>query len=834
MKKGLYLLAALTLLFLTNPLFAKWGGYIYDSDYNQAFYDSFGDKIGDKMAIAYEFQVDGESDVGYSLRKSGRIFSGKLKNMQAISETPFADISLNITFQEKNKVLDWGGQILRNNLLDGIYLEFNFPKWGTLELINLFPIDFNVYDEDDYWVSSMASELGWGNDYTSTDNEASMVLMQGGRISFGEDSFPAISLGAIDAFNVKKLDIMALSTYNGRADSKAPFYKGSHDPNAFDEDGYTNYYVKIVCLDQNSPDAYAAIFSYAGDSTNTDVEIENAALLDETGVTDNGESYYIIRRKESAVFKVTGTTASTNLDALKSYFKLAGSYAVSVSPNVDIFAEYGEDEALDNVPLNTVAYDIPSVSATNDSYLNNIKTVEVSFGVPTANNILGFHTEFDFFTVGFELGLYKNFRLYRLPKEFGGYDALTSTSFFVKMNKQLKDLNISAQYYRTEPGYETRFPVVTNYTVSSPIELYRNVLDNDDNDFQTPIYGDNYLEERAEEFEGKGAAEVDINNNGVIDYNDDFLLIGKNKPFYKLGRDMNNNDIPDNYEDDTQLDFDVAPNIHGFRSMIDFNGEQKLKGLEVGVGGVYDLSMSQTELASKYISGYIGYGYNRGKLESMPFSFVSRYELKRVKDNLPNNVSSIEGVIDGEDEMMYSNSLAHSANLQFALSAIENFNFGVDSALRLNQQIDEKRSIIKSGISMSAIYNLDLSEQIDGMLITPMAKYEFYQEFDILDNMNDESTFIDTKQAIKVLALKMGYNMSPTMRLTAGVQIKQDKDILVDLNTENNVVSLLEFNIDAGNINLLSGYKFEYFNFADPDKTDYSQSKIYTLMLYKI
>lgn len=828
MRKKILLLTALAALFTANSLlFSAWGEYDYDDeDYVQDFYDGFGTLLGRNVQIVYEYQAvtaDGAGDeLGYSLRKSYQNFFSVSRNgVVSISETLGRSLIMEYTFQEVKRETDWGGQILRNNLLDGIYMTLKRPGKFGIEFMNTFPVNFNVVSEDELEMTRIQSKR---NDYTGLESANALAQRQGFRFFTGEELFKRVSAGGRKFFDIKSFEIQGLTLNKSVATSRDRFYKGGYDPNnvsayaeSSSDDEILEFYLQVVPLNFNSDNsnAYAAVYGVVNNTNYTYSVVSGSAS--DTKFDDKGNSYIEVEPGEFLRYKIRST--KTNLKSLTAYVIVANSYAIQVSPTEDGFASYDSEEALTGVPFNTVAY-----STLSDGSHDNFTTEKVRFGVPTANNFVGLKTELTLFTFDLAMNLYKNYMFYQFPNEDGEYFRTVANSIDITLSKSFGPLSAEAQYYKTDPGYETRTALyTTNGYNSDMVELY-NVLDNDDGDFLSPIFGDNE-NPGFEDYEGK---RTDRNNNGEPDFNEDILMIGEDSYFFRLGQDFNNNGVSDEFEDDNKLDYDVAPNVQGYRLDLEY---LSTFGLEASAYLVNEWNLTQN-VSNFMFGGFLQYLYSR-----RAFGFVNvRYGVKRVKDGIADNISAIVGVTDGVDPLDYKNSLVHSLNGVFSFWAVENMIFEIIPAVKYNKQYDETyvlngetnsgRSILENGITFRAKYKLELDDLLRGLSITPMGKF-IYKDKRYLPTSDYYSSESEIDVA-KIGFIRADYRHSETLSVSAGYQYRKEQDFMNHDNDWYSHIFLSELKMYSEKMTFLLGYRLENYNGYEEE---YTESKIYMLLL---
>lgn len=178
------------------------------------------------------------------------------------------------------------------------------------------------------------------------------------------------------------------------------------------------------------------------------------------------------------------------------------------------------------------------------------------------------------------------------------------------------------------------------FRIGKRFDSSMSVSDNDDQD----RYTDNTLIDQPSKII---PGDLDKNDNGVFDYEDDILLFDVDEDFLDQ-RDVNNNGIRDQEENDKDPDYEFDLGLKGFNGFLEYR--QKGRGKETSLNAqLQNIRQMRSDDTSIRIFG------NLNHKRDIP-NFGSIYiedELKYAKDHIPDDTWYFAGFLTKEEEEVF-------------------------------------------------------------------------------------------------------------------------------------------------------------------------------------
>lgn len=273
------------------------------------------------------------------------------------------------------------------------------------------------------------------------------------------------------------------------------------------------------------------------------------------------------------------------------------------------------------------------------------------------------------------------------------------TAWFVNLKSRFGKLYLEGAFYHIDPGYTTTYlDFGANGDRDQPYNLPRTqlsaaerapwdvdnyaLIEDDDDDDDWPDDDD---------FDGVLPRADDRDQNGILDYQEDFLIFEADPPIFTDLIDLNNNGTIDSLEDDFEPQYEYGIDREGYHITAEYD---LLDNLSLQAGW---LNESEISSRRKNDSKYMHITYQRDIPDFGTVLFQNR--LVRVMDDIPDytitlRVGELEEV-QITDELDYNNALVNTATLQFLYTAVPNLTLET-KILLVNQrqyQPDEESAV---------------------------------------------------------------------------------------------------------------------------------------------
>ena len=249
------------------------------------------------------------------------------------------------------------------------------------------------------------------------------------------------------------------------------------------------------------------------------------------------------------------------------------------------------------------------------------------------------------------------------------------TAWFVQLKSRFGKLYLEGVLYHIDPGYTTNYlnfganpdrdepytlPPAGPSTERLPWDTVNYTLvedDDDDDDWPDDIDFDNVLP-RAD----------DRDQNGILDYQEDFLIFEADPPVFTDLVDLNNNGTIDSLEDDFEPQYEYGIDREGYHLKAEYD---LLDNLSLQVGWLNENEVSSRRQND---SRYLHVTYQRDIPDFGTILFQNRFV--RVRDDIPDYTITLRvGELEAEqteDELDYYNARINTTTLQFLYTAVPN------------------------------------------------------------------------------------------------------------------------------------------------------------------
>jgi hypothetical protein len=246
-------------------------------------------------------------------------------------------------------------------------------------------------------------------------------------------------------------------------------------------------------------------------------------------------------------------------------------------------------------------------------------------------------------------------------------------AYFANLKRRFGKFFFEGSYFSVDPGWTTTYPGfgastdrdetykiprTSETTDSAPYDegSYQLVEDDDDDD-DFPDSND---------FDGVLPRADDRDMNGILDYQEDFLMFEADPPVFEQTEDLNNNRVLDNLEDDYDPDYKYGADIKGFHLVGSYD---ILANMTAKLGW---LKGNQISSARRTNSMYGQLNYERDIPDFGTLIFQNR--LVKVQDDIPDyaitlRVGEVEPT-DVRDELDFFNAMYDTSTVQLTYTGI--------------------------------------------------------------------------------------------------------------------------------------------------------------------
>ena len=303
------------------------------------------------------------------------------------------------------------------------------------------------------------------------------------------------------------------------------------------------------------------------------------------------------------------------------------------------------------------------------------------------------------------------------------------TAWFIQLKSRFDKLHLEAVLYHIDPGYTTNylnFGAHPNrgqvYTLERgrrdiPLEdrIAEELIPYDETDYiliEDDDDGDDYPDDS--DFDGVIPRADDRDQNGILDFQEDFLIFEADPPVFTNIIDLNNNGVVDPIEDDFEPEYEYGIDRQGYHLKAKYD---LLANLTVQVGW---LNESEISSRRKNNAKYIHVTYKRDIPDFGSFHFQNRFV--RVQDDIPDYtivlpVGELQP-IHIKDELDFYNARVNTTTLQCLYTAVPNLTLETKLLVLMQKQFeqDEGKALFRDVEYDPISKNFEPDERVDFMV----------------------------------------------------------------------------------------------------------------------
>ena len=303
------------------------------------------------------------------------------------------------------------------------------------------------------------------------------------------------------------------------------------------------------------------------------------------------------------------------------------------------------------------------------------------------------------------------------------------TAWFVQLKSRYGKLHLEGVLYHIDPGYTTtylNFGAHPNrdqvYTLernrpNRPVEerIAEELTPWDETDYiliEDDDDGDDQPDDS--EFDGVIPRADDRDQNGILDYQEDFLIFDADPPVFTNIIDLNNNGTIDPIEDDFEPEYEYGIDRQGYHLKAKYD---LLDNLTIQVGW---LNESEISSRRKNSAKYIHVTYKRDIPDFGSFHFQNRFV--RAQDDIPDYtivlpVGELQPILIN-DELDFYNARVNTTILECLYTAVPNLTLEAKFLVLMQKQLgqDEEKAFFTDVEYDPISENFEPDERVDFMV----------------------------------------------------------------------------------------------------------------------
>ncbi len=250
------------------------------------------------------------------------------------------------------------------------------------------------------------------------------------------------------------------------------------------------------------------------------------------------------------------------------------------------------------------------------------------------------------------------------------------TAWFINLKQRFGKIFLEETVYHIDPGYTTTYHNFgandsrdATYSLERTPESGAEILPYDQIDYQL-VEDDDDDDDWPDsiDFDGVLPQADDRDQNGILDFQEDFLIFEADPPVFEDLLDLNNNGIVDSLEDDFEPQYEYGIDREGYHIAASYD---LLENLTVKLGW---LNESEISSRRKNNSKYIHLIYQRDIPDFGTILFQNR--LLRVEDDIPEYSITLRpgelATVQQSDALDFFNARVNLTSIQFLYTAIPN------------------------------------------------------------------------------------------------------------------------------------------------------------------
>ncbi len=303
------------------------------------------------------------------------------------------------------------------------------------------------------------------------------------------------------------------------------------------------------------------------------------------------------------------------------------------------------------------------------------------------------------------------------------------TAWFIQLKSRFKKLHLEGVLYHIDPGYTTnylnfgaqpnrgevymldrnrprRLDADATPVEETPWDINRYVLIEDDDD------GDGWPDDS--DFDGVIPRADDRDQNGVLDFQEDFLIFDADPPVFTNTTDLNNNGTFDSVEDDFEPEYEYGIDRQGYHLKAEY---RLLDNLTFQAGWV-----NEREISSRHRNNtqYIHITYKRDIPDFGSFNLQNRFV--RARDDIPDYTITLPvGELEPlhiNDELDFYNARLNTTTIQCRYTAVSNLTLEAKSLVVMQKQFeqDQEKALFTDVTYDPVSENFEPDERVDFMV----------------------------------------------------------------------------------------------------------------------
>ena len=320
------------------------------------------------------------------------------------------------------------------------------------------------------------------------------------------------------------------------------------------------------------------------------------------------------------------------------------------------------------------------------------------------------------------------------------------TAWFIQLKSRFKKLHLEGVLYHIDPGYTTSYlNFGANPNRGQTYTLDRERLNRREEDQvpveQSPWDANTYKlvedDDNGDDWPDAGGFDSvipeadDRDRNGVLDYQEDFLIFDADPPVFTNANDLNNNGTFDSIEDDFEPEYEYGIDRQGYHLKAEY---RLLDNLTFQVGWVNESEISS---GRRNNTKYVHLTYKRDILDFGSFDLQNRFV--RAQDDIPDYTIILPvGELQPlhiNDELDFYNARLNTTTLQCRYTALPNLTLEAKCLVVLQKQFEQDR---EKALFRDVAESFEADERVDFMV--PIAQvrasgaareYPFYPDHGI-------------------------------------------------------------------------------------------------------
>ncbi|MDD5066614.1 MAG: hypothetical protein PHF84_06160 [bacterium] len=484
----------------------------------------------------------------------------------------------------------------------------------------------------------------------------------------------------------------------------------------------------------------------------------------------------------------------TGVNDVRFYFDVANDYYISYRTDKNMNGYVSDD------PYIRIA-----TAAGNVKDYKNRRVVEWHYGELTGRSLYAVDVQGTVFGINFSAEYSRLANYKRMPGDPGiTYPVENADAYYIRLLKEFRYLDAGLELFNIDWNYDAGFAVE----------------DNDDNDDYPDITDDLDIFDGGD---GINFKTLDKNNNGISDYEEDFLLFDNDSYEFREGEDDNNNNIFDNEENDDKPDYPYEQGTKGGSAYLAFN---YFRPFLFVLKGIYSVKEIDDQMNNKE---YLDVIYKNKIFE--PSEIYVRNRTAYIKDTIPNDTIDQQGNVV-KDPLDYKDNLNNTLLIRMTsefikkLILINSFYNKYDISQFSRECSFEQKP---AGISYATLHKIKYTytpfKRFD---IIPLFKISWLYQYSIQDRVHKELS----QDRMKAGGLECVYQWTPRTRVMIGYQRLLTDEILdIDERALRDSFAV-EFIHTASYwgraFGLMAGFTYAVQDYqGETTKEDYMQEKLY-------